>query len=452
MGRQIELRTKIMADGRPFCMVISTFEVDLNGGVNKVSDTFEGLDADGASPTGPGAATTPAASSTHSSHVTPHAGHHERHQHHEGAHPADHSRKQRKRHERGEETLHTRPEAEQGKTPHKADTATTPRKGSDATPGTAAKAADTTSGTQEGANNPTNLHYAGQEGATPGRAEDGGHIANFSSLEKGMKAGAKQALKNYNEHGLKTMRGMIGRWSSLKTAPASVAKNMGVGLDEDLRLNEPKRMDKFLKALTLQEDVNYFKKVPQKVYDYATDSSRADGATGSVAGGATPGKALPAPKGELAATPGRNPDIANVDPRLRDILGGAQRYLPKGYTATVNEGYNPHGHVGASQHHVKGSGALDVSITDPHGRVLPNEGGDPTGMYTRLARGAYTEMKNRHPDLEGKLAWGGAFGASRHNRKQDLMHFDLGGERGAYVANRLSNLGTIDSETEEASK
>jgi hypothetical protein len=113
---------------------------------------------------------------------------------------------------------------------------------------------------------------------------------------------------------------------------------------------------------------------------------------------------------ELSATPGRHPDVANVDPRLREILGAAGAHLPPGYQATINEGYNPHGHVGHSQHHVKGRGALDVQITDPSGRVIPNEGNDPTGMYHRLARGAYTEMLKRHPELNGRLAWGGAFG------------------------------------------
>ena len=123
-------------------------------------------------------------------------------------------------------------------------------------------------GTQLGANNPTNLDFAGQLGATPGRPEEGGTIANFDSLERGMAQGAHQALLNYSR-GLHTMRQMIGRWSKLKTAPQSVANNMHIGLDEDLHLDDPVQMERFLRALTKQEDRNYAKKVPDSVYKFA---------------------------------------------------------------------------------------------------------------------------------------------------------------------------------------
>jgi hypothetical protein len=147
----------------------------------------------------------------------------------------------------------------------------------------------------------------------------------------------------------------------------------------------------------------------------------------------------------LSATPGRHPDVANVDPRLNEIMGAAASHLPPGYKVTVNEGYNPYGHVSASQHHIKGRGALDLQIIDPSGRVIPNEGGDPTGMYTQLAQGAYGEMLARHPELKGRLAWGGAFGASNTNPAADLMHFDIGGERGRR-ARLLSVLGALPNQ------
>jgi len=178
------------------------------------------------------------------------------------------------------------------------------------------------------------------------------------------------------------------------------------------------------------------------IAEVATSASQhVTGPMNTAHGPVGPVSTKPAPVSELAATPGRHPDIANVDPRLRHIVAAGARHLPEGYKATINEGYNPGGHVGKSQHHIKGRGALDVQITDPSGRVIPNEGGDPTGMYHRLAKGAYTEMLSSHPELKGRLAWGGAFGASRYNKAQDLMHFDIGGSRGAYTANRLENLG-----------
>ncbi len=148
--------------------------------------------------------------------------------------------------------------------------------------------------------------------------------------------------------------------------------------------------------------------------------------------------------GELQAAPGRNPNLRNVDPRLREIMAAAATHLPPGYTMRVNEGYNPHGHAPGSQHHSR-SGALDVQIFDPQGRPIANRGRDTTGMYTRLSRAAYGEMLARHPDLKGRLAWGGSFGTARGSGVPDLMHFDLGGERGT-MAPHLSQMGPLPGE------
>lgn len=135
-----------------------------------------------------------------------------------------------------------------------------------------------------------------------------------------------------------------------------------------------------------------------------------------------------APK--LSAAPGRTPDTEHVDPRLITIMNQAATHLPVGYQVQINEGYNPAGHAEFSQHHVAGSGALDIQIVDPAGKVIPNRGADTTGMYKTLAVAARQEQQTRFPELEGKLAWGGAFDTSKGSGVPDLMHFDLGGERG----------------------
>lgn len=135
------------------------------------------------------------------------------------------------------------------------------------------------------------------------------------------------------------------------------------------------------------------------------------------------------PAGDLALgiTAGRKPDLTNVDPKLKEVVAAGASHLPAGYKVSVNEGYNPNGHVPGSQHHIRGKGALDVQITDPSGKVIPNEGGDPTGMYKKLAGYVKGEMIARYPNDADQLAWGGGFGASQSNSSQDLMHFDLGG-------------------------
>jgi peptidoglycan hydrolase-like protein with peptidoglycan-binding domain len=157
----------------------------------------------------------------------------------------------------------------------------------------------------------------------------------------------------------------------------------------------------------------------------------------------------------LQATPGYSPNVAGVSPALYEIISAGAGALPPGYTVSINEGFNNQGHMGhwagegtvrhwvsTSQHSVPGLGALDVQITDPNGKVIPNEGNDPTGMYQRLAQGAYGYTLQAHPELVGKLAWGGSFAAGRKDPRRDLMHFDLGGERGGLYPT-LSRLGPL---------
>jgi hypothetical protein len=55
-------------------------------------------------------------------------------------------------------------------------------------------------------------------------------------------------------------------------------------------------------------------------------------------------------------------------------------------------------------------------------------------------------MLARYPDLKGQFAWGGAFGASASNSAADLMHFDIGGQRGD-PSRYLTKLGPIPGET-----
>jgi hypothetical protein len=154
---------------------------------------------------------------------------------------------------------------------------------------------------------------------------------------------------------------------------------------------------------------------------------------------------------QLMASPGRSPNLSGVDPRLQDIVANGASYLPDGYSVKVNEGYNPSGHVANSQHHIEGAGALDIQIFGPDGKAIPNRGNDESGLYTKLAQGAYTYQQSKYPDLNGKLAWGGAFETSPGSGTPDLMHFDLGGERGRFSDNLLSKLGPLSGETRQAS-
>jgi hypothetical protein len=123
--------------------------------------------------------------------------------------------------------------------------------------------------------------------------------------------------------------------------------------------------------------------------------------------------------------------LAHVDPRLQEIMEAAATHMPPGYRVQATSGYRPRQSYGF---HPKGM-AADYQIIGPRG-AIPNRGGDPTGMYTRLARAAKGEQQSRYPELTGRFAWGGAFGTVPGGTTSDLMHFDIGGERG-HIRNRM---------------
>jgi hypothetical protein len=142
----------------------------------------------------------------------------------------------------------------------------------------------------------------------------------------------------------------------------------------------------------------------------------------------------------LPNTAGGNFSVrGNVDPRqvnssLWDIVKGASGMLPPGYTAQVISGARTGGLEG-SQHH--GGNALDVQIYGPDGKPIANEGADRTGIYHRLAVAALAVQLRKYPQLAGRLAWGGMFETKPGSGIADLMHLDLGGDRGHW-GGRLS--------------
>jgi hypothetical protein len=86
-------------------------------------------------------------------------------------------------------------------------------------------------------------------------------------------------------------------------------------------------------------------------------------------------------------------------------------------------------------------------IIRPDGSHIPNKGADTTGLYRQFARLAYGEQLTRYPELRSQFAWGGAFGTQTQARggggPPDLMHFDIGGERGHWTQSRPSVMGPL---------
>ena len=114
-------------------------------------------------------------------------------------------------------------------------------------------------------NNPGNLKYSGSEWQRrnfPGmvgpsqNTDQGSPQIVFNSPEAGMRAAARLALSKF-DGGADTLQKIIagaGGWTpGHPTAPANIAKTMGIGPNDRLDLRDPAQMQKFLRGLLWQE-------------------------------------------------------------------------------------------------------------------------------------------------------------------------------------------------------
>ncbi|EHK57736.1 PLxRFG domain-containing protein [Allomesorhizobium alhagi] len=110
-------------------------------------------------------------------------------------------------------------------------------------------------------NNPGNIKYRDDvpwEGllGPSVNTDQGDPQAVFDTPEKGMRAAAKLAVNKYAK-GLTTPLDIIagdGGWTPGNTrAAANIAATMGVAPNEDMRLDDPARLQKFMRALVTQE-------------------------------------------------------------------------------------------------------------------------------------------------------------------------------------------------------
>ncbi len=149
-----------------------------------------------------------------------------------------------------------------------------------------------------------------------------------------------------------------------------------------------------------------------------------------------PSGAFPAPAPQAAPSYAGSPQGSGMSSglpagsgRLRDMLERSQSALPPGYRAQITSADRPGARVagtgGVSQHAL--DNAIDTQIVGPGGPI-PNKGDDTTGLYQKLA----LAMRQNAGPMAPKLAWGGNFTTGPANGPRDLMHFDLGGDRGKF--------------------
>lgn len=130
-------------------------------------------------------------------------------------------------------------------------------------------------------NNPGNLNYVGQAGATK-EAGPNGRFAVFQTAEEGLQALANQ-LRRYGSRGINSVRAIISKFapSSENNTQAyinSVSKGLGIGSDSALDLNDPRVLQSLMGAIIKVENG----KNPYSAEQIAAASGvRAAGAPGS---------------------------------------------------------------------------------------------------------------------------------------------------------------------------
>lgn len=109
-------------------------------------------------------------------------------------------------------------------------------------------------------NNPLNLEFKPGQGASG----SDGRFGTYPTMEAGVAANAKQLISYQDDHGLNTVSGIVGRWSpsndpgnapgSTAAYAASVARAMGVGLNDQLNLHNPVTLSHMISAMASVEN------------------------------------------------------------------------------------------------------------------------------------------------------------------------------------------------------
>ena len=273
-------------------------------------------------------------------------------------------------------------------------------RGADAYTGTGGTAENAGPGFTSGmrARNLGNIGYFGQHEpglVGPSNSRDVDHsIAMYATQEDGIRAAARLALRKY-EGGMRDTASLIAGpkgWTPGALGPSAsvnIARAMGLTNRDDLHLDQPAQMHKFLRGLATQEH--------GKAGSYYTDKMIDDALAG---------------RGATAATGGVPGKTAGVSPVLTDMVKRASEIL--GTQLSVYSGLRSPEHnaaVGGAQNsmHLRGW-ATDLQAA-----------GHPKGdrAFWERANGA---MGQAASEFHQPFRWGGTFGG---RYAQDNDHFDL---------------------------
>jgi hypothetical protein len=159
------------------------------------------------------------------------------------------------------------------------------------------------------ANNPGNLMYAGQPGASGVIPVSGGrNIAAFPDMPTGVAADARQLMINQDQHGVQSVRQQVARWVSdpkanIDSYVTDAAKAIGVDPDAPVDWHNPQVQTAFLQAqfphesaggATTLQPADVQKGVALAGAPVGTQYAQAGNAATDAGTGAAPGTAAPA--------------------------------------------------------------------------------------------------------------------------------------------------------------
>src|ERR1700722_14087712 len=105
-------------------------------------------------------------------------------------------------------------------------------------------------------NNPLNLEYREGQGA----ASSDGRFGVYPTMDAGMQAAQRQLLSYQDNHGLNTVASIVNRWAppsdnnNTSAYAATVAKTMGVGVNDQIDLHNPATLNSLSDAMARVEN------------------------------------------------------------------------------------------------------------------------------------------------------------------------------------------------------
>lgn len=291
-------------------------------------------------------------------------------------------------------------------------------------------------------NNPANLKYAGQHG--PGiigpseNTDQGDPQVVYASPEAGMRHNFWQIMRKYRK-GMLTPNQMIASdmgWTPKSfTAAANVAQMMGIGPDDDLRLDDQAMAKKFVRALITQEQGTSGALYPDGMIEAAIAAQTAGTAHAVPTRTKVP---IPTPRPEYP-DPQMTTDERRQQPATAPQLPGDDPFVPTGKVPVPTPKPGRHdrqatrgtpsqqpvdadvfdGFMGTIKNGYKQRDGSIIKVTNPYGlAAIASTGQSESQFSAKRANSSWSD-----PSKSGKPGRSGAIMSWRNTRLQALYDF-----------------------------